>query len=108
METLQRLCVAASKLKASASDLWEKVDAVMTDSVTKNLKIEQGVADVLQSTHVPHHILSKSHTCERMDIDNLTTLNALETKIGLRELLIKREPQLNPFSALRKVSSRQL
>ena len=102
VETLQRLCVAASKLKASASDLWEKVDAVMTDSVTKNLKIEQGVADVLQSTHVPHHILCKSHTCERMDIDNLTTLNELETKIGLRELLIKREPQLKSFLRSKK------
>ena len=102
VETLQRLSVAASKLKVSASDLWEKVDAIMTDSVTKNLKIEEGVAEALQSKHIPYHILCKSHTCERMDSDNLATLSELETKIGLRELLIKREPLLKSFLRSKK------
>ena len=86
-----------STLKVSASDLWEKVDAIMTDSVTKNMKIEEGVAEGLKSKHIPHHILCSSHTCERMDLDNITTSSEIENKIGLRDLLLKREPLLKSF-----------
>ena len=67
VETLKRLSVAAHKLNTSASELWSKIDAVMTDSVRKNLKIKEGVASKLNSTHIPYHVLCKSHTCERLD-----------------------------------------
>lgn len=73
VETLQRLSAAASKLNASASNLWRNIDTIMTESVTKNLKIEGGVAEASPSQHVPYLILCKSHTCERMDGENLTT-----------------------------------
>ena len=46
---------------------------------------------------MPYHVLCKSHTCERMDQDNLFTLSQIEAKIGLRELLLKREPLLISF-----------
>ena len=47
-ESLKRLSVAANKLNVAASNLWEKTDAIMTDAVSKNLKIEDGVAEALQ------------------------------------------------------------
>ena len=92
-----RLAVAANNLEVTAAELWGKVDALMTDSVSKNLLIGEGVAEALNSIHVPYHILCKSHTCERMDQDNLFTLSQIEAKIGLRELLLKREPLLKSF-----------
>ena len=87
VESLKRLSVAANKLDVTASNLWEKIDAIMTDAVSKNLKIEDGVGEALPSRHVPYHILCKSHTCERRDTDNLATLSQLEARVGLREAL---------------------
>ena len=60
----------------------------MTDSVTKNLKVEEGVAETLNSRHIPYHILCKSHACERKDSGNLSLLSKIEGQIGLRELII--------------------
>ena len=77
--------------------LWERIDAVMTDAVSKNLNVENSVADSLNSEHVPYHILCKSHTCERLDEDNLSTLAALEERLNLRDLILKREPLLKSF-----------
>ena len=97
VETFKRLSIAGQKLNVTVQDLWSKVDAIMTDGVTKNLKVEEGVAASLNSTHIPHHVLCKSHTCERMDLDNLTTLSNIESKIGIRELILRREPFLRSF-----------
>ena len=83
IETLNRLCVAANESNVTAVELWERVDALMTDAVSKNLKIGEGVAAKLGSNHVPFHLLCKSHTCERFDSDNLTTLATIEAKISL-------------------------
>ena len=89
VKPLKRLSVAANKLNVTASNLWKKIDAIMTDAVSKNLKIEDGVAEALQSRHVPYHILCKWNTCERLDTDNLTTLSQLKAKVGLSESLLK-------------------
>ena len=35
----------------------EKVDAIMTDAVTKNLEIEEKIAKALDSSHIPLHLL---------------------------------------------------
>ena len=77
--------------------LWNKINAIMTDAVTKNLSIESAVADALGSDHIPYHILCKSHTCERLDEDNLSTLAELEERLKLRDLILKREPLLKSF-----------
>ena len=89
VESLRRLSVTGNKLNVTASNIWEKIDAIMTDAITKNVKIEDGVAEALQSRHVPYHILCKSHTCERLDTDNLATLSQFEAKVGLLEALLK-------------------
>ena len=92
VKSLKRLSVAANELNMTASNLWKKIDAIMTDTVSKNLKIEDGVAEALQSRHAPYHILCKSRTCERLDTDNLATLSQLKAKAGLREALLKGVP----------------
>ena len=51
--------------------LWEKVDAIMTDAVTKNLGIEETISTTLGSSHQPYHLLYKSHTVEALDRSNL-------------------------------------
>ena len=83
--------------KASACDLWEKVDAVMTDAASKNLHVEAGVSEMFKTEYVPAHILCKSHVCEKLDECCQNVLKEIEHKIGLQEILIKREPMLKSF-----------
>ena len=66
IETFNRLHVACNREKTS-KELWGNIYAFMTDSVTKNLKVEKLVAERLDSSQVPIHILCKSHTCEKLD-----------------------------------------
>ena len=60
VETFHRSSIAGSvnsTIEITAQKLWEKTDAIMTDAVTKNLKIEYGIAEALNSTHIPMHLL---------------------------------------------------
>ena len=59
------------------------------------VEVEKGLAEVLHSNHVPHHLLCKSHTCEQLDSDILSPLT--ENKIGLKKLIISQEPSLKSF-----------
>eukprot|EP00111_Clytia_hemisphaerica_P017245 TCONS_00051047-protein len=52
LETFRRLAAAISVYKQKeiqAKELWEKVDALMTDSVSKNLGIEDTIPEALGS-----------------------------------------------------------
>ena len=82
---LKRLSVASG---ADSKELWEKVSALMTDSVAKNLHIEEQIANTLSSSHIAFHLLCVSHTCEIFDKGSILVLCKVERKIGLRELLI--------------------
>ena len=77
--------------------LWEKIDCLMTDSVSKNLRIEFTIAELLHSDYKPYHLLCKSHTCEKFDACNIQTLGEIEAKINLRDQIESREPQLKSF-----------
>ena len=48
VETIKRLSVAATGSDESAKKLWENRFALMTDSVSKNLKIEDGISESLR------------------------------------------------------------
>ena len=52
----------------------------MTDSVSKNLKIEDGISESLGSTYKPIHLLCKSHTVKKLDTCKLGALASFETK----------------------------
>ena len=96
METLSMLSTATDGA-VTPKDLWEKIDAFMTDAVSKNLKVEYLVAEELQSSHIPIHILCKTHTCEKLDTCNEITLIKMEEMLKIRETIKKREPRLKSF-----------
>ena len=97
VETLKRLLASLGEDNMTLDDMWRKIDAVMTDAARKNLKIETAVGEVIGSEHIPIHILCKSHTCERLDQDNLLALSQIENKVELRQQIISREPRLRSF-----------
>ena len=39
----------------------------MTDTITKNLKVEELVAEKSSSSHIPIHVLGKPYTCEKLE-----------------------------------------
>ena len=80
-----------------AVELWEKTDALMTDAVNKNLKIENGIRQALDSTHIPVHVLCKSHTVKKLDACNLAVLAQFEKSAKQRETLESISPNLRFF-----------
>ena len=99
VETFKRLSLTLETLgmEAKPKDLWENVTAIMTDSVAKNLKIEHGIAELLNSDHIPLHLLCKSHVVEALDRSNLEVLASVEKKLCLREKLESINPALKSF-----------
>ena len=65
VETIKRLSVAATGSDESAEKLWENLFALMTDSVSKNLKIEDGISESLGSTYKMIYLPCKSHTQQK-------------------------------------------
>ena len=97
VETMKRLAVAATSSDLPAKKLWENLYAIMTDSVSKNLHIEDLIANSLGSTHKPLHLLCKSHTVEKLDECNLDVLARFEKKVKQREVLESINPRLKSF-----------
>jgi hypothetical protein len=99
-ETFKRLAAAASIRKGTAcqpAELWEKVFALMTDAVTKNLGIEETIAASLESNHHPLHLLCKSHTVEALDRSNLDVLSQIEKDVKQQDILERINPRLKSF-----------
>ena len=99
-ETFEGLAIAASQIgnqNVTAKYLWEKIDNIMTDFVTKNLKVEHLVAEKFGSTHIPHHLLCKAHVVEKFDKTNLKVLSTIETELKMCERLETLNPLLKPF-----------
>ena len=97
VETIKRLSVTATGSDEPAKKLWESLFALMTDSVSKNLKIEDGISESLGSTYKPIHLLCKSHTVEKLDTCNLEVLASFETKVKQRTVLESINPWLKSF-----------
>ena len=53
----------------------------MTDSVSKTLKIEDGVAQQLGTNYKPSHLLFKSHLVDAFDRANIDVLSQVEKKM---------------------------
>ena len=100
VETLTRLACAASTYYneyVTPATLWEKVDALMTDAVTKNLSIENTIPDAIGSTHHPLHLLCKSHTVEAFDKSNLQVLANIEKSVKQQQIFESINPALRSF-----------
>ena len=52
VNTLKRMSIASA---TDLKELWEKIAAMMTNSVAKNLVIEEQIANTLMSSHIPFH-----------------------------------------------------
>ena len=91
VETYVRLALTTTSTDqaVSANDLWKKATAIMTDSVSKNLKIEDRVAEVLKSNYKPYHLLCKSHLVE--------VLSTIENQLHFREKLESINPPVRSF-----------
>jgi hypothetical protein len=99
-ETFRRLAAAASIRRGVAckpKQLWEKIYALMTDAVTKNLGIEDTIAAALESDHHPLHLLCKSHTVEALDKSNLSVLSGIESEVKQQDILERINPRLKSF-----------
>ena len=79
-----------------ASELWGKIDALMTDAVAKNLGVESTIPAALESSHHPYHLLCKSHTVEALDRSNLEVLASIE-KVEQQQVLENINPALKSF-----------
>ena len=77
--------------------LWEKMDATMTDAVTKNLVIEGMVSTTLGSSHQPYHLFRKSHTVEVLDRPNLEVWSKIEKSVKQQGVLEQFNPSLKSF-----------
>ena len=53
----------------------------MTDSVSKNLKIEDLIGESPGSDHQPYQLLCKSHTVQKLDAINLEVLATIEKSV---------------------------
>ena len=71
--------------------------AMMTDTVTKNLEREETIAKALDSSHIPLHLLCKSHPFEALDKSSLQVLNEIEKSVKQQEIFEKINPALKSF-----------
>lgn len=60
-ENISRLAVLSD---TEPKEMFKKVDALMSDSVSKNLNVGDEVAKHLESDHQPIHLLCGAHPAE--------------------------------------------
>lgn len=105
IENLNRLAILGG---TSAKVLWEKITALMTDSVSKNMEIEKIIAQKLESLHIPLHLICQSHFCESLDRGVEKCLVAIDEKIGLEETVLSRMPELKSYVSHKSVTKAAL
>ena len=82
----RQLLVFPPKELVEPVQLWKNTNSIMTDSVSKNLKIGEEVSKVFESNVPPPiHLLCKSHPVEAFDRSNLTVLAKIETKLDSKK-----------------------
>ena len=83
VETFKRLSISANVFEnrnTTPAIMWEKVDSLMTDTVTKSLRTKDTISNALGSNHDRYHLLCKSHTVEVLDRSNFNVLAEVEKK----------------------------
>ena len=69
----------------------------MTDSVSKTLKIEDGVAEQLGPNYKPTHLLFKSHLVDAFDRANIDVLSQVKKKLKFWKKLVSINPSVKSF-----------
>ena len=83
--------------RTTVKELWQKTTIIMTDSVEKNLHIENGIAAELDSSHIPLHLPCKAHTVEALNRSNINVLASLESFLKFREAPESINPGVKSF-----------
>lgn len=100
VEQISRL---AMLVDVHPTEIWKKISSIMTDSVSKNLKIGERIADILyaevdfETKHIPHQLLCSAHWCENIDKKCLEVCMDIEQKMKLKDLLLRKMPSLSAF-----------
>ena len=95
---LASLSCLALTVHADKNVLWEKITALMTDPVAKNLQIENLIAASLSSQHILYHFTyCVSHTCEAFNTGNLIVLKHVKEKSDMKNMILKRMASLRTF-----------
>lgn len=106
VEQMKRLAIAVN---CHPVKIWRRITAIMTDSVSKNLRISEQIADVLYSDlfepykHVPYQLLCSAHWCENVDKKCLEVCAQIEEKLDLKQQLLKKMPGLAAFIRGKKI-----
>ena len=69
----------------------------MTDSVTKNVKVEELALEMLSSSYVPIHVLCKSHTHGKLDKFCIDALSVVKSQLKITDMIIQRKARLKSF-----------
>ena len=85
------------RTETTVKELWQKTTIIMTDSVEKNLHIENGIAAELDSSHIPLHLRCKAHTVEALNRSNINVLPSLERFLKFREAPESINPGVKSF-----------
>ena len=56
----------------------------MTNAVSKNLNVHNGISRALNTDYIPLHLLCKIHTVEGLDRSNLQVLSEVEISVQFR------------------------
>lgn len=94
VQQFRRLALAGN---STVQALWEKITAIMTDSVAKNLKISEEIAAALESEHVPYQLLCCAHWCENVDKKCLEALYKIEEAVELKSQVLSKMKTLAAF-----------
>lgn len=94
IETLKRLAILGG---CSVKLIWETIYALMTDSVSKNMGIEKMTAELIESDHVPLHLICQSHFTENADRSISKALSEIEESLNLKEHILEKSPELSSF-----------
>ena len=63
----------------------------MTDSATKNLKVEELVLEMLSSSYIPIHVLCKYHTYGKLDKFCIDALCVVKSQLKITDMIIQRK-----------------
>lgn len=67
-------------VECTVLDLWLKIDALMSDSASKNWDVAQLIAEKLHTNHVPHTLFCNTHYSLKLDEGNVKVLSSCEEK----------------------------
>lgn len=77
VEHLERFAII---LNLDSKSVWEMINAIMSDSASKNVNVGNMVAEKLGSRHVPKELYCNTHFCLKLDEGCLKVVTKCEER----------------------------